>query len=69
MWIKRRKGKNEDWGISKAEGCLKFSNEVELNLCLASFNICLGSETLGFKGDDRFPRVPILFEATVTFCW
>ena len=60
-------GKNEDSGISKAEGCLNFSVKVELNLCLASFNICSGSETPGFKGDEGFPRDHILFEATVTF--
>ena len=59
-------GINKDSGISKAEGYLNFSDEVEINLFLASFNNCLGSRTPGFKGDEGFPRVPIFFEATVT---
>ena len=53
--------------ISNAEGYLNFSDEVEINLLLASFNNYSGFETLGFKGDEGFPRVPIFSEATVTF--
>ena len=61
-------GIDEDSGISKAVCYLNFSDEVEINLLLASFNNCSGSGTPGFKGDEGFPRVPIFFEATVTFC-
>ena len=61
-------GKNEDSGISKVEGCLNFADEVEINLCLASFNIFSGYETPGFRGNEGFPRVPICFEATIYFC-
>ena len=65
--LKEGTGINEDSGISKPAGYLNFSNEVEIKYLLASFNNCSGSETLGFKGDEGFPRVPIFFEATVTF--
>ena len=64
--FKERTGKDANSGISKAIGCLNFSDEVETRFLLASFNNCSGSETPGFKGDEGFPRVPILFEATVT---
>ena len=60
-------GIDEDSGISKAAGCLNFSDEVEIKFLLASFNNCSGSETPRFKGDEGFPRVPIFFEATVIF--
>ena len=66
---KQGTGKSEDSGISKAEGCLNFYDEVELNLHLASFNIYSRSETPRFKGDEGYPRGPIRFEATVNFCW
>ena len=65
--LKEGTGIDEDSGISKAAGYLNFSDEVEINFLLASFNNCLGSETPGFKGDEGFPRVPIFFEATVGF--
>ena len=58
--------KDADSGISKAAGCLNFSDEVETRFLLVSLNNYSGSATPGFKGDEGFPRVPIFFEATVT---
>ena len=65
--LKEGTGIDEDSGISKAAGCLNFSDEVEIKFLLASFNNCSGSDTPRFKGDEWFPWVPIFFEATVTF--
>ena len=65
--LKEGTGKDVYSGISKAVGCLNFSDEIEIRFLLASFNNCSGSETPGFKGDEVFPQVPIFFEATVNF--
>ena len=65
--LKEGTGIDEHSRISKAAGYLNFYDEVEIKFLLASFNNCSGSETPGFKGDEGFPRVPIFFEATVTF--
>ena len=65
--LKEGTGIDEDSRISKATGCLNFPDEVEIKFLLASFSNYSGSETPGFKGDEGFPRVPIFFEATITF--
>ena len=59
-------GKDGASGISKVSGNLNFFDEVETRFLLVSLNNSSGSETLGFRGVEGFPRVPIFFEATIT---
>ena len=65
--MEEEKGWSNSPGISESEEYWWTPTNVKLSFCIASLKNISGSETVGYKGDEGFPLVPILSKATITF--